>query len=363
VQVDARARTAVAGGGCLWEDFDRETEGFGLVTPGGVVSHTGIGGFALGGGIGWLSRRFGLTCDNVLAADLVTADGAYLRASADEHPELFWGLRGGGGNFGVVTHFTFRLHELPEPVICGILMWPIARMTDAWEGYAELAARAPDELGCTLGLMQAPPAPFVDPALHHQWVAGFFYCWSGAPGQLDKAIAPMVARRPATRFAAPTSYTALQKLVDFLSPHGRRSYWKAGYLGSMHADVPRIASERVRGAVSPFTQAEFVLLGGQVARISEDATAFGDRSAPVIYNLVVNWLDTADDAAGKAWACGFFDALQAYSTSSVYVNFLGDEGSARIRSAYGAKYERLARLKRRYDPDNFFCFNQNIPPA
>jgi FAD/FMN-containing dehydrogenase len=363
VHVNPRNRTAVAGGGCLWDDYDRETQAFGLATPGGVVSHTGVGGFALGGGIGWLSRRFGLTCDNVVAADLVTADGQFVRASETENPELFWGLRGGGGNFGVVTHFTLKVHEVGPEVTCGILMWPIERAAEAWGAYAELADSAPDELGCTLGVMRAPAAPFVDESLHDKWVAGFFFCWSGPPEKAEAAVAPFLARRPAVRSIGRMPYTTMQKMVDFMSPHGRRSYWKSGYAKGLEDPLASVVVEHMGQSVSPRSQAEFVLFGGAVARVPELATAFGDRTGKVVYNVVVNWTDAARDDANKAWANSFFRALQPFSTDAVYVNFLGDEGIDRIRAAYGDKYDRLARLKRAYDPTNFFRLNQNIIPA
>jgi FAD/FMN-containing dehydrogenase len=363
VHVNARSRTAVAGGGCLWEDYDRETQAFGLATPGGVVSHTGIGGFALGGGIGWLGRRFGLTCDNLVSADLVTAEGEFVHASAAENPELFWALRGGGGNFGVVTHFTFKLHKVGPSVICGILMWPIERATEAWDAYAEIADSAPDELGCTLGMMRAPAAPFVEESLHGKLVAGFFFCWTGAAERAESVVAPFLERRPPVRCIGPLPYVSLQKMVDFLSPHGRRSYCKAGYTKALSAPFAAATVENIGRSVSPFSQAEFVLLGGAMARVPEEATAFGDRSGRLLYNVVVNWTDRAEDAANRDWATTFFEALQPFSTSTVYVNFLGDEGGDRIRAAYGEKYERLAQIKRRYDPENFFNSNQNIVPA
>jgi hypothetical protein len=363
VRVDPESRSVHVGGGCLWSDVDRETQAFGMATPGGVVSHTGVGGFALGGGFGWLSRRYGLTCDNVLAAEVVTANGDSVKASENENPELFWGLRGGGGNFGVVTQFTLKLHEVGPEVLFGMLMWPLDRAQEPWQAYAQIVHDAPDALGCTLVLMTAPAAPFIDPALHNKKVIGFFCCWTGDPAELEPLLAPLLARNPAVRSISPIPYTTLQQMVDFLSPHGRRSYWKSAYLKSIDDKVGAVVCDQAQRDSSPYSQAEFTLFGGAVARVPESANAFGDRSGKALFNVVANWTDPAEDDSHKAWARSFFEALQPHSTGTVYVNFLGDEGAERVRAAYGGKYERLVRLKSTYDPDNFFRFNQNILPT
>jgi FAD/FMN-containing dehydrogenase len=363
VRVDPRSRTALVGGGCLWSDVDRETETFGLATPGGVVSHTGVGGFALGGGFGWLSRRFGLTCDNVMSVDLVTAEGRHLRASESENPDLLWALRGGGGNFGVATHFTLKLHEVGPTVLCAIDLWPLERANDAWEAYAELAQDAPEQLGCTLAVMTAPPGGFFPPELQGRKVAGFFGCWSGDPAELEKVLAPLSARHPQVSRVFPLPYRQLQQMVDVLSPPGRRCYCKSSYLTTMDQAVAGPIAALQDQSYSPYSQCEFSLFGGAVARVAESATAFGDRNGRLIYNIVANWLEPQDDPVHQQWARAFFQALQPYSSSAVYVNFLSDEGEERIRAAYGAKYAELARLKRIYDPHNVFQSNQNIRPA
>jgi len=327
------------------------------------VSHTGVGGFALGGGFGWLSRRFGLTCDNVVAVDLVTADGCHVRASETENPDLLWALRGGGGNFGVATHFTLRLHQVGPTVTFAALVWPLERLPDVWEAYAELAEEAPDALGCTLVVMAAPPVPFIPPELHGRTVAGFFACWSEDPRKLQAVLAPLSARQPQVSFVSPIAYRQLQQTVDVLSPHGRRSYWKSGYLRAMDRDIPQHIERAAQQCNSPFSQTEFTLFGGAVARLSESATAFGNRNGQLLYNIVANWTDPREDSQHREWARSFFHSLQPHSASGVYVNFLSDEGEQRVRAAYGAKYEQLAGLKRTYDPQNVFRSNQNILPA
>jgi hypothetical protein len=299
----------------------------------------------------------------VLAVDLVTADGRHLKASEKENPELFWGLRGGGGNFGVATHFTLRLHEVGPTVMCAVLLWDIERFHEPWEAYAEVAENAPDALGCTLGVMTAPAAPFIPEELHGRKVAGFFCCWSGDPAQLDALLAPLLACKPEARFMSPASYRAVQRMVDTLSPHGRRSYWKSAYLKTIERGVAQKVVAQTAKRYCSYSQAEFTLFGGAVARVPECATAFGDRTGKAIFNIVANWTDPREDDHHKEWARSFFQTLQPYSTATVYVNFLGDEGEDRIRAAYGAKYDRLARLKRTYDPDNVFRSNQNILPS
>jgi FAD/FMN-containing dehydrogenase len=248
-------------------------------------------------------------------------------------------------------------------VICAIKLWPLERVHDAWEAYAQLAQDAPWELGCTLAVMTAPPGGFGAPELEGRKVAGFFGCWSGDPRKLEKVLEPLSARRPQVSTLLPLPYRRLQQMVDVLSPHGRRCYCKSSYLKTVDQAVAGPIAALKDQSYSPFSQCEFSLFGGAVAQVPESATAFGDRSGRVLYNIVANWLDPQEDELHQQWARAFFQALQPHSSSAVYVNFLSDEGDERIRAAYGAKYAQLASLKRIYDPDNVFRSNQNIRPG
>ncbi len=363
VHVDPVAQTATGFGGNLWQDFDPETQAYGLAIPGGLISTTGIGGFTTGGGIGWLTRKYGLTCDNLIAADLVTADGELARASAEENPELFWGLRGGGGNFGVVTRFTYKMHKVGPMVTGGVLAFTLDRAEEATNAFGELlASNPPRELGCALGLLALRPGDHYDESYYWQRVAGLSFCWTGNPDDLDKVLAPFLKSKPDLQMIKQMPYTYLQKMLDVMAPHGLRGYWKSGYGKEFTSEMAAKVIEFGGAPASNLSQGEFALLGGAFADVDDNDTAFGDRSGKFVYNLVATWEDQKDDDANKKWARDYFDAMQPWSTDTVYVNFLSEEGDERIRAAYGDKFDRLAALKYEYDPDNFFRFNQNIPP-
>jgi FAD/FMN-containing dehydrogenase len=362
--VDPRARVARAQPGLLWGEFDHETQAFGLATPGGIVSHTGIAGLTLGGGLGWLMRRHGLTADNLLAAEVVTADGALVRASPEEHADLFWGLRGGGGNFGIVTSFEYRLHAVGPTVLAGVVLYPAARAREVLSSYRDTIASAPDELMTIVVLRMAPAAPFLPSELHGQPVVIIAVCWSGPVEEGERAVAPL--RRlgePLADLVRPTSYVSHQALLDPSVPHGLGYYWKSEYLPPLSdALIDRLVAHAWR-VPTPESYAAVFHMGGAVGREDPDGSAFEDRTAAHAMTIDGVWSNPAASGACIAWARGFWDAVRPHSTGRVYMNFLGEEGEDRVRAAYGpAKYERLRALKRKYDPTNVFRMNQNIVP-
>jgi FAD/FMN-containing dehydrogenase len=364
LRVDPVARTARAQPGLLWGEFDRETQVFGLATPGGIVTHTGIGGLTLGGGLGWLMRRYGLTIDNLLSADVVTADGEFLRASADEHADLFWGLRGGGGNFGVVTSFEYRLHLVGPTVLAGVMLHPADRAREVLASYRECVATAPDDLMTIVVLTTAPPAPFLPASVHGQPVVIIGVCYAGSVDEGEHAIARL--RRigpPLADTIRPTPYVGHQALLDPGVPHGLGYYWKSEYVAALSDPLIATLAEHAWRAATPESYTIIFHLGGAVAREDPEGSAFEDRRAGHAVNIDAVWSDPGRAPACMGWTRNFWEAIRPYSTGRVYVNFLGEEGQDRVRAAYGdAKYERLRALKRTYDPTNLFRLNQNIRP-
>jgi FAD/FMN-containing dehydrogenase len=364
VRVDPAARTARAQAGLLWAELDRETQVFGLATTGGIISHTGIAGLTLGGGLGWLMRKHGLAADNLLSADVVTADGECLRASEREHADLFWGLRGGGGNFGVVTSFEYRLHPVGPIVLAGVILYPAARAREVLGFYREFIASAPDELTTIAVLRIAPPAPFFPAPVHGQPVVVIGACYAGPAEEGERAVAPL--RRfgpPLVDLIRPTPYVEHQALLDATAPHGLGYYWKSEYLRPLTDDLIDTLVERAWRVATPESYTILFHLGGAVGRADPEASAFEDRQATHAVVIDAVWSKPAHAAACTAWTRDFWEAVRPYSTGRLYVNFLGDEGQDRVRAAYGAaKYERLRALKRTYDPTNFFRLNQNVAP-
>jgi FAD binding domain/Berberine and berberine like len=364
VRVDAPAQTVRAQGGVTWGDYDHETQAVGLATPGGVISTTGIAGLALGGGFGWLTRRFGLSCDNLLSADVVTAAGESLACSESENSELFWALRGGGGNFGVATSFEFRAHPVGPLVLGGLIGWPLAQASEILAFHREQTRSAPDALGISAVFVTAPPLPFVPEALHFQPAVVVVFCWSGDIEEGREIIRPWLDLAPPIQMVEAMPYTMMQTIQDDLAPPGRHSYWKSGYLTELPDEAIAAAAEVAAGVPSPFSLAELVLWGGAVARVGADDTAFGQRDGRFLFNAISMWEDPSQTDVNVAWPRDFFEAMQPYATDGVYVNFLSEEGDQRVVEAYGAeKYARLARVKAQYDPDNMFQLNQNILPA
>jgi FAD/FMN-containing dehydrogenase len=365
VRIDPLAGTVRAQGGCLWRHVDHETQAFGLAVTGGIVTHTGIGGLTLGGGIGHLMRRFGLTIDSLVSCDVVTADGDLLVASDDEHPELFWGLRGGGGNFGVVTSFEYRLHPVGPIVLAGLLAWPIAEAPEVLRRFRDFAADAPDEVGIMANLRQAPALPVIPEELHGRPIIALVVCYVGPIEQGAEALRPLREfRTPAVDAIAPKPYVAHQAMFDAAYPHGRHYYWKSWKLPPLTDATIDVIAEQASAITSPHSAIPIFTLGGAMARVADDATAFTGRSAAHDINFVASWLpDDREPERHKAWARAAWEAMRP-SANGVYVNFLSDEPSAHVRVAYGDhKYARLLALKSKFDPTNFFRSNQNIAPA
>ena len=364
IRVDPDAERVVAQGGVTWRELDHETQAFGLALTGGLISSTGIAGFTLGGGIGWLMRKYGLTCDNLEAADLVTADGRLVRASEHENPELYWGLRGGGGNFGIVTSFEFRLHRVGPTVLAGPIFFPGDQATQILRGYREYTADLPDEMTTLVNLTTAPPAPFLPTDVHGKKVVAVIGVYAGTPDEGRRIAEPL--RRlgtPITDLLGPMPYTTMQSLLDGLFSAGARNVFKAGYLAGL-SDEAIDTLVRFHGpSTSPSSEIHIQHLGGAVARVPDDATAFGGRGAPYLMNVVARWTDPGTDDAQIAWARDLYAAAEPFTTGGTYVNFLS-EGDDRVAAAYGPeKLERLARLKEVWDPTNAFRLNQNVKPA
>jgi FAD/FMN-containing dehydrogenase len=364
LRVDPARRVARAAPGLTWGEFDHETQAFGLALTGGIQSTTGIAGFTLGGGFGYLARKHGLTCDNLLSADVVTAEGRFVTASADENADLFWGLRGGGGNFGVVTSFEFRLFPL-GPVLGGLLIYPATSATAVLRFYRDFVATAPDELFTIPILTTAPAAPYVPAHLHGKPVLYVAVCYSGDPAAGERVVQPLRAFGPPDADLLEIKpYREVQTLLDAANPSGRHNYWKAEYLtGYSDAAIETIVAFAAR-APSPYCKVLIPQLQGAIGRVGREETAYSHRQAPILLNINAMWTDPASSDEQIAWARDFWAAMQPFSAGGVYVNFLNNEGEERVRAAYDvATYERLAALKQKYDPTNFFRLNQNIKPA
>ncbi len=364
IRVDPEARTARAQAGVLWGELDRETQAFGLATTGGIVTHTGVAGLTLGGGIGWLQRKHGLTIDQLLSVDLVTADGELVTASSSENPDLFWGLRGGGGNFGIVTEFEFRLHPVGPVVFAGPIFWPIKQAPELLRFYRGWSAEAPDELMTIVVQRKAPPLPFVPQELHGKPVVSVACCYAGPVEEGEAVVRPLKEfAAPVLDLCEPKPYVVHQAMFDASFPHDRWYYMRACDVVELSDEVIDIAVDHARQIRSPLTAFPIWQLGGAVARVADDQTAFNGRGAGHTFNIT-GMTATADGFdEEREWVRNFWSALESHHTS-VYVNFLMDEGQERVREAYGSdKYDRLQALKRKYDPGNLFRLNQNIPPG
>jgi FAD binding domain/Berberine and berberine like len=368
VWVDPVGRTAWVQGGALWGDVDHETHAHGLATTGGIVGHTGVAGLTLGGGIGFIMRKHGLTVDNLVEAEVVTAEGEIIRASANDHPDLFWALRGGGGNFGVVSSFRFSLHPVGPTVMAGPVFWAAQDTTDVLRFYRDFAAEAPDELGSVVRLGTVPPLPVIPEDLHWRPAIAVACCYAGAVEDGERAVRGL--RRfgtPLVDLLAPSPYVAFQGSLDDTVLHGWHYYWKATNLAGLSDDAIAVIADHAHAASSPRSYATIFHMGGAVARVPHDATAYPARD--VEHNIIIDaaWLPEQDDAVGAAeteWARTFLDALRPYR-AGVYVNFLdSDDDTSRVREAYGDDtYRRLAEVKAKYDPDNAFHHNKNIQPG
>jgi FAD/FMN-containing dehydrogenase len=359
--VDPDARTVTVAGGATMSHLDRATEPYGLATTGGRVSTTGVGGYTLGGGDGWLARKLGLACDNLLAVELVTADGRVVRASEDENPELFWALHGGGGNFGVATSFTFRLHELPV-VTAGLLFWSPEAGPDVVRAYRDFMQRAPDEVGGGLIYVTGPAEEFVPEHLVGKLAVLIFLAYAGPEAEARDAAAPLLALGHEGELILEMPNAEMQCMLD--DPPGYRNYWSAEYLDVFPDDAVDRFCDRARDMIVPSpSQHALLAQGGAIARGPADYPVPW-RSAPWCVHPFGLWEDPADDERGIQWARDIRRDLQPWATGDVYLNFIGDEGADRVVAGFGREnYERLARVKARYDPDNIFRLNHNIRPA
>jgi hypothetical protein len=355
VRVDPAKRTARAEGGAKWRDFDHETQAFGLATTGGTNSDTGIAGLTLGGGLGWLAGKYGLTCDNLLAADVVTADGRLLTASAAENQELFWGLRGGGGNFGIVTSFEYQLHQV-GPLLAGTVLYPFERAREVLKFYSEFSSTTPDELNTVAVLLTSPDGfPVVAIAV----------CYNGPLAQGEQVLRPLrTFGPPLADQIGPMPYLALQTMLDGAFPRGRQYYWKAHLSKQVGNDAVDTVIEYFAAVPSPFTVLGFQQLGNAANRVGPDETAFSHRDALYDCLMLSGWDNPAEAERNIQWTRQLYEAMQPFLHAGIYVNALGEDSEQTIRSAYRAQtYERLVALKNQYDPTNLFRLNPNIKPT
>jgi FAD/FMN-containing dehydrogenase len=354
IVVDPVRRTAVAGPGLTLAQFDAATAAHGLATTLGAVSMTGIAGLTLGGGLGWLNGHYGLACDNLLAVDIVTADGQLRTATAEQHEDLFWAVRGGGGNFGVVVSFTYRLHPVTT-VLAGAVTYSPDDAHAALSGYHELAVASPDELSTGASVSLDPTgAPVVSVAV----------CWSGAPEEGESVVRPFRELGAPIRDAVqPMPYVALQQASDPGFPAGRQHYWKAGFLRQLPDEAIEVVLGHIAQAPSPYTGIGLQQMTGVASRVDPAATAFAHRAEQYDFLILSQWDEPADSPANVGWTRSLFEAMEPFLEPSVYMNNLGDEGPGRVRAAYGTNYDRLVECKARYDPDNLFRFNPNIVAA
>ena len=359
VWVDPNKKRARAQGGAKWGAFDRETLALNLVTTGGTVSTTGVGGLTLGGGLGWIMRKHGLSCDNVLSADVVTADGRFLVINETENSDLYWAIRGGGGNFGVVTSFEYQLHDL-EPIVGGMALYPESMLKDLFHFFRDYTSKAPDSVTAMAGVLIGPPGTPVE----GQNAGVIAVCHSGPASAGERLLKPIKEfGPPAVDFIGPTSYPAMQTLFDAGSPPGLRNYWRSNFMTELSdAAIDAIVS-RSDELPPPGSMILVEHLGGAVGRVGDHDTAFSNRRAQFNTSVFGTWVDAGEDKRNIDWVRTFGDELKAFSTGGAYVNYMaGDEGAGNIRAAYETNFKRLTEVKRKYDPTNFFSGNQNIVP-
>ncbi len=360
VHVDPWQRTAVVEPGALLADFDHEAQQFGLATPLGINSTTGVAGLTLGGGFGWLSRKHGMTIDTLISADIVTAAGDLLRASAQENADLFWAIRGGGGNLGIVTSFTFRLHPVGPQVTAGLIVYPFDDARAVLPRYRDLAGRASDDLTCWSVLRQAPPLPFLPQDVHGKEVVVLALCHVGAPDVAERDIAPLMELgTPVGVHVGPMPFAAWQQAFDPLLAPGSRNYWKSHNFARLDDGAIGVMIDYAGRLPTPQSEIFIAQLGGATSRVPPDATAYPHRDAEFVMNVHTRWESAADDQRCIDWARAFFRDTAPFATGGAYVNFIMDDED-RVASAYGANLKRLTEVKRKYDPNNFFRLNQNV---
>jgi FAD/FMN-containing dehydrogenase len=363
VRVDPKGRTVRVDGGCVWGDVDHATHAFGMATPSGIISTTGVGGLTLGGGIGHLSRKCGLSIDNLLEVDMVLADGRFVTANAEQHPDLFWAVRGGGGNFGVVTSFLFRLHPV-DTVYAGPTFWPLDQTAEVMRHYRQFIARAPEDVNGFFAFLVVPPVPMFPAHLHNQKMCGILWCCTGPPDKAEAATKPMRGvGKPALDALGPMPHPMLQSLFDGLYPPGLQWYWRADFVREL--GDPAIALHAEHGSRLPTMHSTMHLypINGAVHRVGKHDTAFSYRD--VTWAEVIVGVDPAPANRERitAWTKDYWTALHPHAAGGAYVNFMMDEGQDRIKATYRDNYDRLAAIKKQYDPANFFRVNQNIHPA
>jgi FAD/FMN-containing dehydrogenase len=368
VQVDPVRRLAHVQGGALWADVDRETQAFGLVAPGGVVSDTGVAGLTLGGGYGWVRRKYGLSCDSVVEAQVVGPDGEVRTASADSYPDLYWALRGGGGNFGIVTSFTFRLQSLGPVIAFAGVFYPLEQIRDVLRGWRALAAEVPDEATLTNVNITFPADPAMPESVHDRPVAIVGGVWTGDVEEGLERLEPLRhLGTPLVDLTGPMPFTAVQTAFDPLFPRDQlRAYWKSQYIEELSDRAIEIVAERALDRPAPRTMVNVFQMGGAIDAVDAEATAFSERSARFMVSIDGLWDDPADDEGNVAWVRSTWDAFSEVGTGGVYLNFTGrseEAPSAGVDSAFGRNLARLAQVKATYDPENFFRLNNNIAPA
>ncbi len=363
VRVDVEQRRAYVEPGATLFEVDAATQAHGLATPTGINSTTGIAGLTLGGGFGWITRQFGLTVDNLISADVVTVDGRQLRASLSENPDLFWALRGGGGNFGIVTQFEFQLHPVGPEVLAGLIVFPLAQAKQVLTSLRAFVATAPEELSVWCVLRKAPPLPFLPEEAHGQESAVLALCYAGDIAEGERLIEPLYTfGNPYGTHVGAMPFANWQQAFDPLLTPGARNYWKSHYLTELPDGFIDAAIDAAANLPSPQCEIFIPYIAGVHNRVAPDAMAFGNRDAEWVFNIHGRWDDPADDEACVGWSRALFDATAPYASAGAYVNFMTEEEGDRVAAAYGPNYTRLAELKRRYDPNNVLHMNQNIKP-
>ncbi len=361
VQVNTEDNTVRVGGGNIWREVDHATHAFGLAVPGGIISTTGVGGLTLGGGIGYLSRKYGLSIDNLLEADMVLADGSFVTVNAKQHPDLFWAIRGGGGNFGIVTAFKFQAHPLKN-VFAGPTLWPIEQTVEVMKWYDGFINNAPDELNGFIATLVIPGPPFPE-FLHHKKFCAIVWCYSGDMDKAEDVFKPVMAMNPVFQHVGPMPYPMAQSLFDGLLPPGLQWYWRADFFNELGAEVRAKHLEFGAAIPTPLSQMHLYPISGAAGRVAKDATPWAWRDARYAGVIVGVDPDPANAEKITSWCKDYWNALHPYSSGGAYINFIMNEGQDRIRASYKHNYERLAKIKRKYDPGNFFRVNQNILPA
>jgi FAD/FMN-containing dehydrogenase len=366
VRVDVARQIVRAQAGATWGDVDRELQPFGLVVPSGIVSKTGVAGLTMGAGFGWTSRKFGFAADNLISVDIVTADGELRRASEHENDELFWAVRGGGGNFGAVTSFEFTAHRLGPRVLCGIVVYPLEQGREVIQRFREVSVGAPDELSCLLILRHAPAAHFLRSELHGRPIAAIAACWAGDPADGVQAMHRLrTVGKPLADTIAPKPFVEHQTMLDAGQPFGRRYYWKSHYCAEVSEGLIEALIGHGQSLTSPYSSVLLMNLGGAPARLDPAANCVGARTAPYVLNIQAAWESPNEDALHLEWARECWASARPYSTGAAYINFMTeDEGEARVRAAFGEPiYSRLRAIKTRWDPENIFHGAQNILPS